>query len=468
MTQLRRGNAIIIAGLCAACGALAHGDVPIYSTFELKVRANFCVNPSGSYNLPCNVFFANATPAMNDDQQIAIKLDVLGSSQGIWFGDGKTGEIVYTSPADAILSDPTINSNGYVVFPQALSPQNGIYFFDHGAGTNGFLTSTPIGSSTWGAPTVNDAGEVGYRAGFSGPQAYYSYDGSPNPALHAFEAGINPSSPYSFLFTPAFNNKRQIAAHVRLGAAGQTGNNQPDQIRVFNSDGSSILIAEDLNSNAASPYSAFDSSRPALMDDGSVAFIANLVAGGRGVFLSDGVNTITIATTAGSPGLSVIEFFPPSVNSSGMVAFRGRDSSDLDAVFVGDGATLRRVIGEHDIVPTDQGPGRIDQHDNSVTFGGSVSINNHGDIAFHCTLAPPDNNQIEWGSGIFIAIATPPTTPGDITGDGVVDVDDLLAVINAWGKCSAPPGKCAADIAPEEGDGVVDVDDLLVVINNWS
>ena len=60
-------------------------------------------------------------------------------------------------------------------------------------------------------------------------------------------------------------------------------------------------------------------------------------------------------------------------------------------------------------------------------------------------------------------------TPADITGDGVVDVDDLLAVINDWGDCAAPcPPPCVADIAPPGGDCTVDVDDLLMVINNWS
>lgn len=48
----------------------------------------------------------------------------------------------------------------------------------------------------------------------------------------------------------------------------------------------------------------------------------------------------------------------------------------------------------------------------------------------------------------------------DITGNGSVDVDDLLAVINTWGAC---PG-CPSDIT---GNGVVDVDDLLGVINGW-
>lgn len=62
----------------------------------------------------------------------------------------------------------------------------------------------------------------------------------------------------------------------------------------------------------------------------------------------------------------------------------------------------------------------------------------------------------------------PSPVPGDINGDGVVNVSDLLAVINAWGPCPAPPQSCPADVAPPpNGDGVVNVSDLLMVINNW-
>lgn len=66
---------------------------------------------------------------------------------------------------------------------------------------------------------------------------------------------------------------------------------------------------------------------------------------------------------------------------------------------------------------------------------------------------------------------TPSTCPPDIAplpnGNNAVDVDDLLAVINGWGMCSAPPSTCAADIAPVGGNGVINVDDLLMVINGW-
>jgi hypothetical protein len=51
-------------------------------------------------------------------------------------------------------------------------------------------------------------------------------------------------------------------------------------------------------------------------------------------------------------------------------------------------------------------------------------------------------------------------------GDGAVNVNDLLAVINAWGPC-ANPQSCPADIAPPGGDGAVNVNDLLAVINAW-
>ena len=48
-------------------------------------------------------------------------------------------------------------------------------------------------------------------------------------------------------------------------------------------------------------------------------------------------------------------------------------------------------------------------------------------------------------------------------GNGAVDVDDLLALINTWGPCAA----CSTDIVPPGGDGVVNVDDLLAIINGW-
>jgi len=50
--------------------------------------------------------------------------------------------------------------------------------------------------------------------------------------------------------------------------------------------------------------------------------------------------------------------------------------------------------------------------------------------------------------------------PRDVDLDGVVDVNDLVAVLAAWGPC---PG-CPADL---NDDGVVDVQDQLFVLAGW-
>lgn len=59
--------------------------------------------------------------------------------------------------------------------------------------------------------------------------------------------------------------------------------------------------------------------------------------------------------------------------------------------------------------------------------------------------------------------------PADVAplpnGDGLVNVNDLLAVISGWGPCPAPcPPHCGADVTD---DCTVNVNDLLAVISAW-
>jgi hypothetical protein len=52
--------------------------------------------------------------------------------------------------------------------------------------------------------------------------------------------------------------------------------------------------------------------------------------------------------------------------------------------------------------------------------------------------------------------------PGDLNGDGVVEVNDLLILIAGWGACS---GECPGDLS---GDGIVNVSDILLLLSFWS
>jgi len=374
----------------------AEALLPFYEEPLLICRANF----SGAYHLPNSAFFTNSTPALNDVGEASIHLSVLGDdTRGVYFYDGVVGGVAYEGPVGAFLSDVSLNDSGRVVFPQSFSGQDGIWRWDAMGDTFGLLTNQPLGTSTWGRPQIDDQGRVGYRAGFLSGQAFASLEGG-SVAIHAAEAGISSGSPYAFLFTPSTNAQRQIAGKVRLGAAGQTGESQPDQVRIWNSDGTSSLIAEDADSNIGSPFTRFDNS-VSLTDDGWVAFIAQGSQGRRGVYLSDGITFRQIAIDDETV-VTEVEFFAPAANNAGQVAFRGRNNAGLQTIFVGDGTTLKEVIREHDLVTSDLGTARLDQHDTSPIFGGSPAINQNGDIAFGAGLTPPDNNQIEWGSGFFV------------------------------------------------------------------
>ncbi len=57
----------------------------------------------------------------------------------------------------------------------------------------------------------------------------------------------------------------------------------------------------------------------------------------------------------------------------------------------------------------------------------------------------------------------PSDVDGDVDGNGTVDLDDLLAVLSAWGDCP-PASPCPADL---NGSGDVTIDDLLAVLNNF-
>ncbi len=59
----------------------------------------------------------------------------------------------------------------------------------------------------------------------------------------------------------------------------------------------------------------------------------------------------------------------------------------------------------------------------------------------------------------FMILGT--SIPGDANGDGVVNIGDLLAIVDAWGSCQT---NCPADL---NNDGWVNVSDLLIVIESW-
>lgn len=131
-------------------------------------------------------------------------------------------------------------------------------------------------------------------------------------------------------------------------------------------------------------------------------------SGGRAVFRVDAGGLVEIART-GQGGITTLDAFGPAIDAAGNVVFRSRDAQGR-ALYVGDGSTLRRVIGQGDRVQTDLGLAQIGQNTAAdEIFAGRPNVNAAGDVAFVAALHPDGNNQIEWGSGVFVATAVTDT-----------------------------------------------------------
>ena len=414
MTSAALGLGLAFASSSVIFPSSAEAGLFPYTT-QLQARASVGSGAS-TFNLPAGSAFSSATPDINNNRRVTFKALLNGATgnEAIWYGGVSagslgTGGIVYDGAGGAALSDPTINNANQVVFPQTLSSANGIYRYNGNTNTAGLHTNGPLGASSWASPRMNDAGQVGTRVTFGSGQGYVSYDVNPaNTAVHATDVAANSTSPYSFLSTGNFDNSRRIAGRVNVGATFNNAN--PDEVRIFNADQTSTLIARDRDGDATSPFFQFDNTQPGMNDNGWVAFISRTgtAASTRSVFLSNGTQTITIATPGN--GLTSIDNFSPSVNNSNQVVFRATDLNGNISVFVGDGTTLQRVVGIGDPIQTDIGTFNIN------SLGGNPTINDLGDIAFGGGLG---------AGGNFIAVAVVPE-PGTVALAGLGSAAMLL------------------------------------------
>ncbi|TVQ50641.1 MAG: hypothetical protein EA377_14185 [Phycisphaerales bacterium] len=123
---------------------------------------------------------------------------------------------------------------------------------------------------------------------------------------------------------------------------------------------------------------------------------------------------------------------------------------------VGAQGTLGRVATMDDLVfATDTatfGNGLMGVY--SFTLGEQGELDQNGPLYDTEGLAPN-------GIAVWNPVGVP--CPGDLTGDGDVNVFDLLALLEAWGPC-ADPNDCPADL---DRSGTVDVFDLLLLLENW-
>ena len=382
--------------LALAC-PLASAAVPTYHSVELQARSNLLVNDPG-WNLPPGSSFNSISASINDSRIVTFPGNLFAGIFGFIV-------VQHESPVDGISANVSINADGDVAYYTYDDGTNyRLRLFDAATVQSQIVNTLPITPVAYSGLSINAAGVIGYRAGLGSGYGLAS-TGAGSSLLHIVDANVQPG-PYAYIYTPAMNAQRLIASKVSIGDFDH------NEIRSFASDGSFITLAVDKATDPASPYRRFDNGL-AYNDAGQVAVVLNLDAGNvRAVYRfspgPSGVEATEIARVEAAGTIRAIDSFAPAMNNDGLVTFRGRDANG-QAIYVGDGTTLRRVIGKDDLVATDLGIAGIGQHVDDPNgwpiFSGAPGINAHGDIAFIAGLYPQGNNQVEWGSGVFVAYA---------------------------------------------------------------
>ena len=181
--------------------------------------------------------------------------------------------------------------------------------------------------------------------------------------------------------------------------------------------------------------------------------VVNSIIGGN-----VGFPPVTEANQVGGSGLTV----DYSLVQGWTGTMPGIETSDDDPMFVdptGPDGTIGTGDDDLRLLP---GSPAIDSGDNDA-LPGYVVFDLDGLQRYVDDPATRDSGNgvapiVDRGAFEFVPVIVP--CPADVTGDGLVDVQDLVAVITAWGPCSG----CAEDI---DGSGAVDVGDLVEVIVAW-
>jgi hypothetical protein len=205
------------------------------------------------------------------------------------------------------------------------------------------------------------------------------------------------------------------------------------------------------------PVTGCDRGNPQTDGDGSGAcyLTDNSAADGCNSDVDDGTTTVTSPTLDISGGNTLLSYWRWFSNSYGAGPY-----SDRFITYVSDNNGASWRVAE-EVGPS--GP-ECDGGWYSVTISlaeiPEFEQNDQFKVRFYTEDLDPQSVVEAAVDGVTLLQIDCDSCTGDVTGDGVVGVNDILEVIAHWGPCQG----CDADVT---GDGVVGTGDLLAVLDAW-
>jgi MYXO-CTERM domain-containing protein len=445
------GLALGAAAALVLTAAPARAQLPPGYDHEIRGRTISVPSPLPGFHFPSQTSISGRNVALNDRGDLAITVVATpkqeDTHQAIWAHRDGTGRLVYTgtvSPAfEAGFGDVSLTAAGRLYWTE--SPQSGapgVFYLDPG-GDRTLITRGPLGTTGFTSLRASEPDRLAALATLGAGRVLIGIEGIQSPSITVYlaEARVDDTSPFTELIsgiglngTPELTIEAWPAGLEALQRV--TGPNQTTQIIAVRETVAGIVLRGIANGAA-------------INSAGQVAFAVFGENSIEAVLRSEPDGSITvIASTAAGSAVAELGNFAPVINDAGLVAFRGVGADGEDAIFAGDGTGLVTVVRETDVVPTDLGAAQIGNEtagQQNTAFSGNIAINQRGDVAYVASVYPDGNRSIEWGSGVFVAVARQPPAPPDA---GVPDAGPVDAGIpDASPADAAIPDAALADAA---------------------
>jgi MYXO-CTERM domain-containing protein len=429
----------------------ARAQLPPGYDHEIRGRTISVPSPLPGFHFPAQTSISGRNVALNERGDVAISVAATpkleDTHQAIWAHRDGTGRLVYTgtvTPAfEAGFGDVVLTAAGRLYWTESPSGDPpGVFYLDPG-GDRTLITRGPLGTSGYTSLRASEPDRLAALATLGTGRALIGIEGIQSPSITVYltETSVDPDSPFTFLISSiGLNGTPELV--IEAWPAGLealqrvTGPNQTTQIIAVRETVAGIVLRGIANGAAINSAGqvAF-----AVFGENSIEAVLRSEPGGG--------FTVIASTAAGSP-VSDLGGFSPVINDAGLVAFRGVGADGEDAIFAGDGTALVTVVRETDVVPTDLGPAQVGNEtagQQNTAFSGNIAINQRGDVAYVASVYPDGDRSIEWGSGVFVAVARQPPAPPDA---GVPDAGPADAgILDASPADAAIPDAALADAA---------------------
>ena len=314
--------------------------------------------------------------ALNNSGQVGFEASI-GPNETIFTSNGiSRTTIAQTGPSFSILFAPTsINASGAVAF-QGLTPQSVFGLFTGSGGSLTTIASEGVTFNSLYGGSINNAGSVAFIGNGSSSSAVYAGNGGALTTIAQTGATYN-----GFGSIPAINQSGTVAfeAGTTGGGAGVFAGNGTSTTTIFSS-------------------SLLQPGNPTFNNAGTAAF--TLQNGSNfSIVTGNGSGPLTtIATTTGG----VFSNFQsnPAINNNGQVAFLADLTAGGTEIFTGTSSGLTKVIETGDTL-----------FGSTVTYLAfdSNGLNDHGQVSFFYILADGVN-----GIGIASPMASSVPEPQSI------------------------------------------------------